>query len=146
MEKVLGVLLNKKAAHKPAVGASNQGQQYPGLQQKRGGCREREGVVPLLCPFKAPSTVLHPALQPPAWERRGAVRVGPEEGHEDDQRAGGPLLFRKTERIGLVKFGDEKAPWDLSAAFQYLKVAYKQEGDRILHNLIVIGQVGIVLK
>ena len=66
MEKVLGVLLNKKAAHKPAVGASNQGQQYPGLQQKRGGCREREGVVPLLCPFKAPSTVLHPALQPPA--------------------------------------------------------------------------------
>jgi len=33
----------------------------------------------------------------------------PEEGHEDDQRAGAPLLQRQAEGAGLVKSGEEKA-------------------------------------
>jgi len=34
------------------------------------------------------------------------------------------------ERVGAVQPGEEKALGDLIAAFQYLKGAYKEEGDR----------------
>ena len=40
----------------------------------------------------------------------------------------------------------EKALEDFTAAFHYLKVAYKQEGTNFLHSLIVIGQRGMALN
>ena len=40
----------------------------------------------------------------------GFVRAGPEMGHEDDQRAGVPLLWGKAKRVGVVQPGEEKAP------------------------------------
>ena len=36
--------------------------------------------------------------------------MGPEEGHEDDQRAGAPLLWEQAERIWALLPGEEKAP------------------------------------
>ena len=51
--------------------------------------REREVIVPL---YSAPSGVLNPSVGPPIQERCGMFGVGPEEDHEDDQRAGAPLL------------------------------------------------------
>lgn len=39
-----------------------------------------------------PHLVLPPALGPPAQEQHGPVTAGPEEGHENGQRAGAPLL------------------------------------------------------
>ena len=54
--------------------------------------REKEGCVPLLCHCVAPSAVLCPGLGPPVQDGYGAVGVGPEQGHEDAQRAGAPLL------------------------------------------------------
>jgi len=41
----------------------------------------------------------------------GGVGVGPEEGHEDSQRAVAPLLWRWTEGAGLVQLGEEKILW-----------------------------------
>jgi len=52
--------------------------------------RSRE--APLLCSGETPPGVLFPALEPSAQERNGPVGAGPEEGHQNDQRDGTPLL------------------------------------------------------
>jgi len=63
-----------------------------GCINRRESSREREGVVPLLCPCETPSGVLHPGLGPPAQGRCRAVELGPEVDNEDDQQAGPPPL------------------------------------------------------
>ena len=82
-EKELRILVGKKL---------NVSQQYA-FAAHNANC----GCPPLLCPCE----VLHPGLGPSVQERHGAVGVGPEEGHEDDQRAGTPLSGRKVGKMGL---------------------------------------------
>ena len=68
-------------------------QPYPGLHQKqRGQPVEGGDSAPLLCSGETSPGVLHPALEPPAQEARGAVGAGPVEGDNDDLRVGAPLL------------------------------------------------------
>ena len=50
-----------------------------------------------------------PGLGSPSQEGCGAAGAGPEEGNEDNQRSGAPLLCRKAEEFGFTYLGEEKA-------------------------------------
>ena len=80
-------------------------------------CQQGEGgdCSLLLCPCEVPSGVLCAGLRPPVLESRRAVGhravgLGPQEGHEDDQRAGVPLLQRKVQGTGLIQPQEDVAP------------------------------------
>jgi len=45
-----------------------------------------------LLPSSPSTAVLRPGLGTPVQEGQGALGTSPEEGHQDDQRAGAPLL------------------------------------------------------
>jgi len=93
-EKDLGVLVDDKLnmTHQCAL-AAQKANCILGCIQSSVASRAREGILPfLLCFSETPPGVLHPALEPSAQERHGAVGAGPEEGNTNDQRAGIPLL------------------------------------------------------
>ena len=81
--------------------------------------RSREGILPF-CSCKTPPGVLCPVLGLPTQEGHGAVGAGPEEGHEDDQKAGAPPLWGQAERTRALQPGEEKAP---GGPDRYLPVA-----------------------
>ena len=87
----------------PAVFAcSLKGQLYPGLRQKT----TSRSSSTLAC--EVPLAILHPGLGPPAQKWCGAVGVGTEESHKNDQRVGISLLQWKDEGAELVQPEEEK--------------------------------------
>ncbi|GAB0179044.1 mitochondrial enolase superfamily member 1 [Grus japonensis] len=91
-EENLGVLIDEKLNMSwQCVLAESQ--PYPGLHQKQRYQQVEGGnSAPLLRSHETPPGVLRPGLGSPVQERHGAVGASPEEGHEDDRRAGAPLL------------------------------------------------------
>jgi len=101
-----------QAGHEPPMcSRSPAGQPYPGPHQEKRGQRVKGGdSAPLLCSGETLPGILHPALECSAREGRGPVGVAkPEEGHENDPRAGAPLLWGQAERVGADQPGEEKA-------------------------------------
>ncbi|KAK4812137.1 hypothetical protein QYF61_000978 [Mycteria americana] len=105
-----------------------------GCMKSSVGSRSREGILPLCSALVRPCTapaVLPPALGSPAQEGHGAVvRVqrratkmmqGLEHLSCEDRRRG----------LGLSSLEKRRLWGDLIAAFQYLKGAYREDGDRL---------------
>jgi len=56
--------------------------------------------------------------------------VGPEEGHEDDQRVGVAHYEERLRKLSLFRLEKERVWRDLIVVFQYFKEVYHQEGDQ----------------
>lgn len=102
------------------------------MKERERCCAERLRVwdcpVPLSCP------VSHLHLTALVYGRaKGRVKAWP----------GAPLLQGQAEGAGLILPGQEKVPGQLTAAFEYLKGADKQEEGDFLHGHGVIGQGGM---
>ncbi|PKU45669.1 rna-directed dna polymerase from mobile element jockey- hypothetical protein [Limosa lapponica baueri] len=69
------------------------------------------------------------AKGPPAKEGHGPVGESPEECHEDDQRAGEPVLWRQVERVVVVQPGQEKAPGRPYSNLPVPKEAYRKDEE-----------------
>ena len=91
----------------------------------------REVILPFCSRGTTPG-VLCPVLEPPAQDGHGVVGAGPEEGHEDGQRARASILQGQAERAGALQPCEEKAlrrPYSgLQESGHYLKGAYRKAG------------------
>lgn len=117
-EKDVGLLMNEKQDRsQQCVLTALEGQQSSGLHQQKGQWAKR-GLSPSVCPCEALYGALRSNLGPPAQERRGAV--GPE---GTGMLKDGALLHGDRLRVFRRLWGD------VLVAFQYLRRAFKQQGD-----------------
>lgn len=63
------------------------------------------------------------------WSPQFQKEVDSKKGHKDDQRAGKPVLWGKTEGVWPFLLGEDKTQGDLFTVFKHLKGRCKEGGD-----------------
>ncbi|KAK4810112.1 hypothetical protein QYF61_009507 [Mycteria americana] len=128
-EKDLGVLVDKKLdISQQCALAAQKANRILGCIKRSVASRSREGILP------SHSALVRPHLEHcvQLWSPRHkkGMELG---GHENDARAGAPLLRGqdRLREVGLFSLEKRRLRGDLIAACQYLKGAYRKDGDRL---------------
>lgn len=87
-----------------------------------------------------------PSSGVPGTRRTWTCSVGPEQDHENNERAGTPSYKNRLRELGW--FGPEKRRLgaDIVAAFQYMREAFKKCGRDFLPGPVVTGQGAMILN
>jgi len=141
-KKDLGVLVDEKLSMtQPCVLTAQKADCILDCIQSSVASRSREGILPLCSALLQPQPgVLCPALEPSAQDRRGPVGAGPEEATKMIRGIKNLSCEARLRELGLFSL-EKRSQWgDLRAAFWYLKGAYKQAGEGLFQEHVVIGQ------
>lgn len=89
----------------------------------------REGIFPVCSALVRPH--LEHCIQLGGLQHRKALDLleWVQRGHKCDQRDGVAPLWRQVREMGLLSLENRRLQEELIAAFQYLKGAYKTEGE-----------------